>query len=80
MNDEERMRAEILAMRERGDQITDEVHTYNLCLLVKFAILSCAKWVSCSVLVLNRPLEFLCLIVALVLKKIHVQAYFQANH
>ena len=34
MNDEERMRAEILAMRERGDQITDEVHTYNLCLLV----------------------------------------------
>ena len=26
MSDEDRMRADIMAMRERGDQITDEVH------------------------------------------------------
>ena len=34
MNDEERMRAEILAMRERGDQITDEVPCTYITLLI----------------------------------------------
>ena len=45
MSDEDRMRAEIMAMRERGDQITDEVHTHLIYRLVTLTLL----WVSSQI-------------------------------